>query len=1362
MIHTRLYTAILTLCCVLAMASAIAAARVEVRRADGLSEFSTELGQTVDMEVFIDAEGEDLTGYSLYLSYDASLFALVPAETAADGTVAPFSSGNFLRGIPLINNVETIEDRIFLSYTEAAGGTSRSSVNGSGVALRFQLEVLQRSLTPNVSIRIEERGHDRISHYVTAAAPGVEERFATPLGTATVRITGFRILPLPDLTVIEGEAQEVFDLDDFVDTLSTEVLWTSSRLSEVPTAIDADTREVTMTPLAGFVGQRAMIFTAFEVSEGLTAADTVRITVLSRPRIADFPDTIRFAEDRIYQDLDFDAFASDVDHLNADLVWLASDAVNMGIEVEASSHVATFRPTADCVGLEEVFFIVSDPTALADTVSAVVEVTPVNDPPDALSSPPVYPLVEGGPVSVPLADLFTDRDDDVSSLQVFLAVEGGVRAEIVDGQLLIHGSETGRGIVRVTAQDSSGASVESRQVAVVLAPGQSVGPELDALPELRFLGGQTASLDLKERVVDDSPVDSLLWSVEVDSGLVASVVGGVLQVSGESGFAGSGNVVVTVTDPQGNSDSARLLASILRSEDDLGPRISAPAKIGLREGKFVQLLLDELVADPDDADELLTWQPFSTPGVLARFDADTRTLIVSATDAFISPAALSLVVSDPQGNTDEVAVPVLLALAGEPPQLAELPAVSLDSLNSAIELDLDDFAFDDVDRESELLWEIEPEPGIEVAFDPVTHDLVVKRDPDAVDLPLVTQVLVRVTDTNGQERTAIITVGLPPLFSLEMLPTIEIFPGSTDSSLVLQDYAVGGGGQVAPTLIWNVAPSNNISAAVDAQTTRLYLLLTNEGFTGAEMLAVTATDATGRSRVAQLQVVVKSAGLTPQIRAFPLVEVEEGQVDISIDLDDYVVDDDIDDTLIWSVSGQDLLAVTIDAATRVVTLDATAVPPSLERLQFVVRDPAGNSALGVMDVVVVRGGQAPEIEPLPQLLLLAGDKEQQLSLSSFVNDPDTPSQDLEWQVQAEPGIAARVEGDRLFVAIPAGETGSRMLTLTATDPQGNLTMAQLEVLIQQDARAPEFAVEVRRHPLFSDLVELHIAADEALESAPTVLVDGDTLSVVEQEDGSYIASFEHPAQQGERFVDVDIRASDRAGNEGVRQLEVGLAWMDEMGGNLRSPNPQLILNVADEAARPGQMAIVYRLGEKETPAGSENQEVFSLDLLRGRMLASPVTVNFLPGSGSDPFLGILRWDEVANTWEELPTSVDAQTGWLAATVEELGLFRLGRVDAKNRRESMPITGYPNPFVANAGAQARIEYRLSSPGEVRLQIYNTLGQPVRLLVEEFQEVGGWSVGWNGRDDQGMILGSGVYYYELSEGGRRHYRSLVLVR
>jgi hypothetical protein len=39
---------------------------------------------------------------------------------------------------------------------------------------------------------------------------------------------------------------------------------------------------------------------------------------------------------------------------------------------------------------------------------------------------------------------------------------------------------------------------------------------------------------------------------------------------------------------------------------------------------------------------------------------------------------------------------------------------------------------------------------------------------------------------------------------------------------------------------------------------------------------------------------------------------------------------------------------------------------------------------------------------------------------------------------------------------------------------------------------------------------------------------------------------------------------------------------------------------------------------------------------------------------------------------------------------------------------------------------------------------------------------WSAGWDGSDDEGMSLGSGIYYYELSEGGRRHHRSLVLLR
>ena len=132
-------------------ASAVeAAARAEVRRADGETAFSAELGSVVDMEVFIDGDGQELTGYSLFISYDAQVFSLVPAEIDASGTEIPFHSGQMLRGIPLENSVETVGDRVYMRYVEAAGGAARGGAAERGVAVRFQLRVMRRTAAPTV------------------------------------------------------------------------------------------------------------------------------------------------------------------------------------------------------------------------------------------------------------------------------------------------------------------------------------------------------------------------------------------------------------------------------------------------------------------------------------------------------------------------------------------------------------------------------------------------------------------------------------------------------------------------------------------------------------------------------------------------------------------------------------------------------------------------------------------------------------------------------------------------------------------------------------------------------------------------------------------------------------------------------------------------------------------------------------------------------------------------------------------------------------------------------------------------------------------------------------------------------------
>ena len=83
--------------------------------------------------------------------------------------------------------------------------------------------------------------------------------------------------------------------------------------------------------------------------------------------------------------------------------------------------------------------------------------------------------------------------------------------------------------------------------------------------------------------------------------------------------------------------------------------------------------------------------------------------------------------------------------------------------------------------------------------------------------------------------------------------------------------------------------------------------------------------------------------------------------------------------------------------------------------------------------------------------------------------------------------------------------------------------------------------------------------------------------------------------------------------------------------------------------------------------------------------------------------------------------------------------------------------FPNPF--NAGTQ--IAYRLATSGPVRLEIYNTLGQSVRALVDEVQAAGTYRAHWDARDGGGQAVGAGVYLIRLRyPGGSQTRRMLYL--
>ena len=81
-------------------------------------------------------------------------------------------------------------------------------------------------------------------------------------------------------------------------------------------------------------------------------------------------------------------------------------------------------------------------------------------------------------------------------------------------------------------------------------------------------------------------------------------------------------------------------------------------------------------------------------------------------------------------------------------------------------------------------------------------------------------------------------------------------------------------------------------------------------------------------------------------------------------------------------------------------------------------------------------------------------------------------------------------------------------------------------------------------------------------------------------------------------------------------------------------------------------------------------------------------------------------------------------------------------------EALPETvalnpNYPNPF----RLETKIDYALPEQARVRMEIYNIRGQLVRVLIDGMQPAGYQSVRWDGRDDAGRPVASGVYFNRL---------------
>ncbi len=104
-----------------------------------------------------------------------------------------------------------------------------------------------------------------------------------------------------------------------------------------------------------------------------------------------------------------------------------------------------------------------------------------------------------------------------------------------------------------------------------------------------------------------------------------------------------------------------------------------------------------------------------------------------------------------------------------------------------------------------------------------------------------------------------------------------------------------------------------------------------------------------------------------------------------------------------------------------------------------------------------------------------------------------------------------------------------------------------------------------------------------------------------------------------------------------------------------------------------------------------------------------------------------------------------------------------KTDIKEQENNTPESfklyqNYPNPF----NPETVIRYEIPKQGNVQMTIYNSIGQKVRTLLNKSRPAGEYEISWDGRNDSGNLVSTGIYFCRLSSEGYSTIRKMVFLK
>ncbi len=217
-------------------------------------------------------------------------------------------------------------------------------------------------------------------------------------------------------------------------------------------------------------------------------------------------------------------------------------------------------------------------------------------------------------------------------------------------------------------------------------------------------------------------------------------------------------------------------------------------------------------------------------------------------------------------------------------------------------------------------------------------------------------------------------------------------------------------------------------------------------------------------------------------------------------------------------------------------------------------------------------------------------------------------------------------------------------------------------------------------------------------------------------------------------------------NPASAEVSLGVSKMDEAGATI-SIEGEFDVDVAGI-----QLAIKWDQSKLELSDVSLTSRTQKLGLYHNDGKGGELKIGLVDLSGKESVsagkAALLRLNmkssvdalDVGSIKIEQAILVDKDAGKLAVKIVD----KLG--EANIPKEFSLSQNYPNPF----NPQTIIQYGLPYDCDVEIAIYNILGQKIKTLVNEHQQAGRRRKAWDGRNENGEEVSSGIYFYRIKAG------------